>query len=128
MLDLASFALRYTSTSEAASDKFNKETKMILKEFSDFLKTNEQKPSVSLLFVWLKQKIETPAKSNVDKILQKEIYIAKNKAGHNLFIGKSPSGRNLMQSLYNFALSFEQQKMARWLHDKKANDFKNCKE
>ena len=46
---------------------------MILKEFSDFLKTNEQKPSVSLLFVWLKQKIETPAKSNVDKILQKEL-------------------------------------------------------
>ena len=101
---------------------------MILKEFSDFLKTNEQKPSVSLLFVWLKQKIETPAKSNVDKILQKEIYIAKNNVGHNLFIGKSPSGRNLIQSLYNFALSFEQQKMARWLHDKKANDFKNCKE
>ncbi len=98
---------------------------MILKEFSDFLKNNEQKPSVSLLYAWLKIKIESPAKSNVDRILQKEIYIAKNKAGNFLFIGKSPSGRNLMESLYNFALSFEQQKMARWLHDKKANDFKN---
>mgnify|MGYP007066781984 CR=1 FL=1 len=98
---------------------------MILKEFSDFLKNNEQKPSVSLLYAWLKMKIESPAKSNVDRILQKEIYIAKNKAGNFLFIGKSPSGRNLMESLYNFALSFEQQKMARWLHDKKANDFKN---
>ena len=98
---------------------------MILKEFSDFLKNNEQKPSVSLLYAWLKMKIESPAKSNVDRILQKEIYIAKNKAGNFLFIGKSPSGRNLMECLYNFALSFEQQKMARWLHDKKANDFKN---
>ena len=98
---------------------------MILKEFSDFLKNNEQKPSVSLLYAWLKMKIESPAKSNVDRILQKEIYIAKNKAGNFLFIGKSQSGRNLMESLYNFALSFEQQKMARWLHDKKANDFKN---
>ena len=98
---------------------------MILKEFSDFLKNNEQKPSVSLLYAWLKMKIESPAKSNVDRILQKEIYIAKNKAGNFLFIGKSPSGRNLMESLYNFALSFEQKKMARWLHDKKANDFKN---
>ena len=98
---------------------------MILKEFSDFLKQNEQKPSVTLLYAWLKIKIESPAKSNVDRILQKEIYIAKNKAGNFLFIGKSPSGRNLMESLYNFALSFEQQKMARWLHDKKANDFKN---
>src|SRR5574344_3072660 len=98
---------------------------MIVKEFSDFLKENEDKPSVSLLYVWLKLKIETPAKSNVDKILQKEIYIAKNKTGQSLFIGKSPSGRNLMQSLYNFALSYEQQKMARSIHNKNANDFKN---
>lgn len=101
---------------------------MILNEFSDFLKNNEQKPSVSLLYVWLKLKLETPAKSNVDKILQKEIYIAKNKAGNFLFIGKSPSGRNLIQTLYNFALSFEQQKMARWIHKQKANNFKNIKE
>lgn len=100
---------------------------MILSEFSDFLKNNEEKPSVSLLYIWLKLKLETPAKSNVDRILQKEIYIAKNKAGNFLFIGKSPSGRNLMQSLYNFALSFEQQKMARWVHKQKANNFKNIK-
>ncbi len=101
---------------------------MILKEFSDFLKENEDKPSVSLLYVWLKLKIEIPAKNNVDRILQKEIYIAKNKAGNFLFIGKSPSGRNLIQSLYNFALSFEQQKMARWVHKQKANNFKNIKQ
>lgn len=100
---------------------------MILQEFSDFLKQNTKKPSVSLLYAWLKIKIETPAKSNVDRILQKEIYIAKNKVGNFLFIGKSPSGRNLIQSLYNFALSFEQQKMARWIHEQKANNFKNCK-
>ncbi len=99
---------------------------MILKDFSDFLKQNEEKPSVSLLYVWLKLKIESPAKTNVDKILQKEIYIAKNKTGNFLFIGKSPSGRNLMQSLYNFALSFEQQKMSRWVHNQKANNFKDC--
>ena len=97
---------------------------MIIKEYSDFLKQNEQKPSVSLLYFWLKTKIENPAKSNVDRILQKEIYIAKNKIGNFLFIGKSPSGRNLLESLYNFALSFEQQKMARWIHNQKANNFK----
>ena len=99
---------------------------MILKDFSDFLKQNEEKPSVSLLYVWLKLKIESPAKTNVDRILQKEIYIAKNKTGNFLFIGKSPSGRNLIQSLYNFALSFEQQKMSRWVHNQKANNFKDC--
>lgn len=101
---------------------------MILKDFSEFLQNNEDKPSVTLLYIWLKMKLEAPAKSNVDRILQKEIYIAKNKAGNSLFIGKSPSGRRLMESLYNFALSFEQQKMARWIHKQKANDFKNCKD
>ncbi len=100
---------------------------MILKEFSEFLQKNEEKPSVSLLYVWLKMKIESPAKSNVDRILQKEIYIAKNNVGNFLFIGKSPTGRNLIQSLYNFALSFEQQKMSRWVHNQKANNFKNIK-
>lgn len=99
---------------------------MILKEFSDFLKSNAEKPSVSLLYAWLKIKIESPAKTNVDKILQKEIYIAKNKIGNFLFIGKSPTGRNLIKTLYNFALSFEQQKMSRWIHEQKANNFKNC--
>jgi len=97
---------------------------MIIKEFSDFLKKNDKKSSVSLLFVWLKTKIESPAKSNIDRVLQKEIYIAKNKIGHSLFIGKSPSGRVLIDSLYKFALSFEQQKMARWVHKQKANNFK----
>ena len=100
---------------------------MILKEFAEFLQENENKSSVSLLYIWLKVKIETPAKSNVDRILQKEIYIAKNKVGNFLFIGKSSSGRRLMESLYNFALSFEQQKMARWIHKQKANNFKNIK-
>ena len=99
---------------------------MILKKFSEFLQKNEEKPSGSLLYVWLKMKIESPAKSNVDRILQKEIYIAKNNVGNFLFIGKSPTGRNLIQSLYNFALSFEQQQYARWIHERKPQDFKNC--
>ena len=99
---------------------------MIIKEFSDFLKENKEKPPVSLLFFWLKTKIESAAKNNVDKIIQKEIYIAKNKAGDFLLIGKSSSGRKLIKSLYNFALSFEQQELARWIHNKKPDDFKNC--
>ena len=99
---------------------------MILKEFSEFLQNNEDKPSVTLLYIWLKMKIEAPAKSNVDRILQKEIYIAKNKAEDFFMIGKSPSGRKLIDALYNFALSFEQQQYARWIHERKPQDFKNC--
>ena len=55
-----------------------------------------------------------------------EIYIAKNKAEDFFMIGKSPSGRKLIDALYNFALSFEQQQYARWIHERKPQDFKNC--
>ena len=55
-----------------------------------------------------------------------EIYIAKNKAEDFFMIGKSPSGRKLIDALYNFALSFEQQQYARSIHERKPQDFKNC--
>ena len=99
---------------------------MILKEFSQYLQDNLEESAVILLNKWIKTKIETPALSNVDKIIQKEIYIAKNKYYDFLLIGKSDSGRILIKSLYNFSLSFEQQKVARWIHNKNATDFKNC--
>lgn len=104
---------------------------MILKEFSNFLQEyyldeNNKETPMFLLFFWVKNKVENPARSNTDKIIQKEIYLAKNNAGDFLLIGKSPSGRRLVDSLYNFALSFEQQQYARWLHDKKPDDFKHC--
>ena len=35
----------------------------------------------------------------------------------------SESGRTLMQALYNFALSYEQYKLAKWLHERKSTDF-----
>ncbi len=101
---------------------------MILQEFSDYLKNETEKAektSVFLLFLWLKTKLENPALSNIDKIIQKEIYIAKNKIGQTMFIAKSESGRTLINALYNFALSFEQHKLAQFLHDKNANNFNN---
>ena len=99
---------------------------MILKEFSQYLQENLDKSSVLLLNDWLKNKTESLAITNIDKIIQTEIYIAKNKYNDSLLIGKSESGRKLIASLYNFALSFEQQKLARWIHYKNATDFKNC--
>lgn len=109
---------------------------MILQEFSNFLQAYYEekgglekegsKTPIFLLFFWVKNKIETPARTNTDKIIQKEIYIAKNKAQDFLLIGKSPSGRKLIDSLYNFALSFEQHQYARWIHERKPQDFKNC--
>ena len=99
---------------------------MILKEFSLYAQQNMDKSTVKLLNSWLKEKIETPAKSKIDKVIQTEIYIAKNEYNDSLLIAKDESGRKLMATLYNFALSFEQQKLARWIHKQNATDFKNC--
>lgn len=100
---------------------------MILKEFSQYLQENLETSAVVLLNTWLKEKIENPALSNIDKIIQAELSIAKNKLNDTLIVAKSESGRKLTTSLYNFSLSFEQQKLARWLHKKNASDFKNPK-
>lgn len=96
---------------------------MILKEFSDFLKNKNDCSCIKALFLWMVKKLTSPEKNNVDKIVNKEVYLAKNERGDFLMIAKSESGRTLMNALYNFALSFEQYKLAKWLHDKKANDF-----
>ena len=48
---------------------------------------------MELLSAWIKEKIENPPKTLVDKVIQREIYLAKNKntAERNEFflIGKS---------------------------------------
>ena len=101
---------------------------MILAEFSNFLKENEQeiinkKSSVSLLGLWIKSVLEKKPKTNVQKVIHAEITLAKNKVGDYLLVAKSQSGRTLTEALYNFALSYEQHVMQKWLQDKKPDDF-----
>ena len=98
---------------------------MILKEFSKYLQENKDKSSVKLLNEWIIQRLETPSLNKVDIILKTELYLAKNNNNKTLVIAKSETGRTLLNALYNFALSFEQHKLAKFLHDKKSNDFKN---
>lgn len=97
---------------------------MILKEFSKYLQENKDKSSVKLLNEWIIQRLETPSLNKVDIILKTELYLAKNNNNKTLVIAKSETGRTLLNALYNFALSFEQHKLAKFLHDKKSNDFK----
>ena len=56
---------------------------MIIQNFSDYLKENykneNDKTTVELLSIWIKEKIENPPKTLVDKVIQREIYLAKNK-------------------------------------------------
>ena len=101
---------------------------MIIKDFSDFLKDNYKEgiTTTELLSIWIKEKIENPPKTLVDKVLQKEIYLAKNKNGEFFLIGKSDSGRILLNALYNFSESFEQQEYARKIHFLKFSDINKC--
>lgn len=102
---------------------------MILTEFSKFLQENEEKiiekkSCTSLLGAWIKSVLEQKPKTNIDKIIHTEIALAKNKVGDYLLIAKSESGRTLTNALYNFALSYEQHVLKKWLADKKPEDFK----
>ena len=101
---------------------------MIIKEFSQYLlkNYNGEKKTVELLSVWIKEKIENPPKNLVDKVIQAEIYLAKNKNGEFFLIGKSDSGRILINALFNFALSFEQQDYARKIHYLKSSNINKC--
>ncbi len=98
---------------------------MILKEFSKYLRENEDKSSVLLLNKWIMERLQKPSLNKVDIILKTELYFLKNNNNKTLIIAKSETGRILLNALYNFALSFEQYKLAKFLHDKKSNDFTN---
>ena len=98
---------------------------MILKEFSKYLQENKDKNSVHLLNEWIIKCLQRPSLNKVDNILKAELYFLKNSNNKTLIIAKSDSGRTLINALYNFALSFEQYKLAKFLHDKKSTDFKN---
>ena len=102
---------------------------MILAEFSKFLHSKEadiieKKSCTSLLALWVKSKLEKTPKTNVERIIHNEISLAKNNIGDYLLVAKSDSGRVLTNALYNFALSYEQHVMKKWLIDKKPSDFK----
>ena len=82
------------------------------------------KNSVNLLNDWIIERLQRPSLDKVDNILKTELYFAKNNNDKTLIIAKSESGRTLLNALYNFSLSFEQYKLAKFLHDKKSTDFK----
>jgi hypothetical protein len=101
---------------------------VILTEFSKYLQDREQeivdkKSCTGLLGQWIKSILEKKPKTNVEKIIHTEVSLAKNKAGDYLLVAKSESGRTLTNALYNFALSYEQHVLKKWLEDKQPKDF-----
>lgn len=103
---------------------------MILQEFSKYLQSYNNEiisgkiTTTKILCNWIINVINKNPKNNVDKIVHKEITLARNNSGDFLIIGKSESGRILIKALYNYALSYENYIMTKWLQDKKPDDFK----
>lgn len=102
---------------------------MILNEFSKYIQSRNadiiknKATGTKILCDWIELVINKNPKNHVDKIVHKEIMLAKNKSGDFVIVGKSESGRVLVNALYNYALSYEQYILNKWLEDKKAGDF-----
>lgn len=108
----------------------NDDTTMILKEFSKYLQQHNddliqnRTSATKLLCEWVKYVVHKNPKNNVDKIVHKEVMLAENSQGDFLIVGKSESGRVLVHALCEFAKSYENFIMAKWLADKKPHHFK----
>ena len=104
---------------------------MILREFSKYLQQHNNEilsgnnTATKLLCDWIRLVIYKNPKNNVDKIVHREIMLAENNTGDFLIIGKSDSGRVLVNALNNFAISYENYIMSKWLADKKPHHFTN---
>lgn len=85
-----------------------------LQEHNDDLLTHKTTP-LKLLYKWLKTVINKNPKTNIDKIVHKEILYCENKNGDYLIIGKSDSGRVLVSALIKFAKSYENYNHAKWI-------------
>ncbi len=123
---------------------------MILEAFAQYLQSAEPTtPAPEVLVRWLWEKLSAPPENNVDKVIHAEIgfVVTARKRGAGaalipeltrtkfdrgafgemgatyIFKSNSASGKRLLRSLYEYSLSFEQQRWARWIHGLKASDF-----
>lgn len=111
---------------------------MILEAFAKYLHDAEASlPASSVLARWLWERLTLPPECSVDKVLRAEIQVEIAQARRKrvgrppdapdtpnfVFSASSESGKRLLKSLYEYAMSYEQQKWARWVHRVKASDF-----
>jgi hypothetical protein len=94
---------------------------MILAEYAKFLQSHNDEllthktTPIKLLPLWIKTVIEKNPKSNVEKIVHKEIMYAQNENGDYIIVGKSDSGRVLVSALIKFAKSYDNYTHSKWL-------------
>jgi len=120
---------------------------LILEAFAQYLQAADEKtPATDVLARWLWERLSAPPETNVDRVLHCEVKVALQKKAQSsapssvddldhfyikqksayVFRGASSSGSKLLKTLYEYCLSYEQQKWARWVHSLKASDFNIC--
>lgn len=104
---------------------------MIISEYSKFLQRHNNQllkretTALELLYKWLKEVINKNPKNNIEKIVHKEILFAQNDCGDYIIIGKSDSGRILVNALINFAKSYDNYTYSKWLEMTESNYHKS---
>ncbi len=115
---------------------------MILDAFATYLQKADQSIAApSILARWLWERLSVPAESVIDQVLHCELSLVRVRQTNKrrlalrltdvshypslayVFKGNSASGLRLLESLYEFSLSYEQQRWARFVHSLKASDF-----
>lgn len=114
---------------------------VILEAFAQYLqKADDKSVATDILARWLWERLSSPPQSAVDRVLHVEIRLSlaeqasRSLSAYNraysqpayVFKGNSVTGAKLLKSLYEYCLSYEQQKWSRWVHSLKASDFNFC--
>ena len=98
---------------------------MIIKAFADALHLEDSAEPCNFLQIWLKKILSKPPENHVENVIHTEFFLQKTGDNTTIVASNSKTGQNLLQSLYNFCLSYENFLFARWLHKKNVNDFLN---
>ncbi|MCQ2957340.1 MAG: hypothetical protein MJ180_00390 [Candidatus Gastranaerophilales bacterium] len=98
---------------------------MIIKAFAEALQTDGNKEPCVFLQSWLKKILLKEPENHVENVIHTEFFLQTTQDNNTIVASNSKTGKALLQSLYNFCLSYENFLFARWLHKKKVNDFMN---
>lgn len=96
---------------------------MIIKAFAEALQLEKDAEPCAFLQIWLKKILSKKPTNHVENVIHTEFFIQRTADNITIVASNSPTGQKLMQSLYNFCLSYENFLFAKWLHKKSSNDF-----
>lgn len=101
---------------------------MILEAFSEVLHDRYRRhgqASEDILRQWLFDYLGQPVDETcqISRVLHTEIELSPGLSGEPRFVGKSPSGQILLESLFQYCKSYENWQFSRWLHHLRASDF-----